>query len=114
MKYELYEDGRCKLNAFSLEGLVTWANRKIAEDKEAEKKAKLAKFAKLVDKVVRFKYSHDGKTEVKMVKVEDVVFADGFAYINGFDMMVFDEGNPTGAFRKYRTDRIVGEEVKVF
>lgn len=114
MKYELYENGRCKLNAFSLEDLVSWANRKITEEKEAEKKAKLAKFAKLVDKVVRFKYSHDGKTEIKMVKVEDVVFADGFAYINGFDMMVFDEVNPVGAYRKYRTDRIVGEEVKVF
>lgn len=114
MKYELYENGKPRAYFYSLEDFVTWANHRIAESNEAEKKAKLAKFAKLVDKVVRFKYSHDGKTEVKMVKVEDVVFADGFAYINGFDMMVFDEVNPVGAYRKYRTDRIVGEEIKVF
>lgn len=110
MTYQIFADGKASGYFYNPQDIITWANKEI----ERLKREKASKFKVLLDKVVRFKYSHDGKTDVKMVKVQEVILENDFIYLLGHDMMVFDEKKPTESWRKYRHDRIVDGDIKVF
>lgn len=109
MQYELYFGKRMLGIFYNLEEIQTWLNKQL---KEAEQK-RLDKYKDLVNKVVRFKYSPEGSAETKMVKVANIIMDKGFVYIEGFDMMIYNNASPNNSYRKYRSDRVVGD-IEVF
>lgn len=110
MNYQVFSKTKSIGYFYTPQDIINWANKEI----ERLKQEKASKFNIFLDKVVRFKYSHDGKTETKMVKVQEVIVENDFIYLLGHDMMVFDEKKPSDSWRKYRHDRIVDRDIKVF